>query len=218
MGKARVPHMASPDSLTVRICGRPPPPPVCYPPRMRITPAALLAFATLVSLPAQQPGASIDPPAEARQLLKLRGQGVQIYTCSAAPQTPQQASQQSLAQQNAPLGPQWTLKGPDAKLFDSTGNQVGTHSQGPTWKLNDGGVVLGAPLASKPSPNPASVPWLLLRAKPGSASGSLAAVAFIQRTETEGGIADKAACHTPSDLGKTVQVPYTATYTFYSAH
>jgi alanyl aminopeptidase len=158
---------------------------------------------------AQQPSVTefltIYPPAEARQLLQVSGKGVQIYTCAVSPTAPDHA-------------PQWTLKGPDAKLYDATGDVIGTHFAGPTWQLNDGSQLQGQLPVSLPAPDPASsVPWLLLRARPGTAQGSLASVAFIQRTQTQGGVPDKSACQAPGDVGKTSQVPYSATYTFYAA-
>ena len=142
---------------------------------------------------------SIDVPAGARVLLTASGEGAQVYTCSA------------LAGQS-----KWVLKGPDARLLDDAGTQIGTHFAGPTWKLNDGSQVVGELIASRPSPDQGSVAWLLLRAKSGSASGRFADVAFIRRTETHGGVADPAGCLTTADSGKTAQVPYSATYTFYS--
>jgi hypothetical protein len=168
---------------------------------MRIPTASFVALALLLPvLPAQQPAASIDPPAGARRILKVAGKGVQIYTCAASPTAPK---------------PQWTLKGPDARLYDSRGKVIGTHFAGPTWKLDDGSQVQGNRLANQPVKR--SIDWLLLGAKPGSGQGGFANVAFIQRTKTRGGLPNKSACQTPSDLGKITQVAYRATYTFYAA-
>lgn len=146
-----------------------------------------------------QAGSSIDVPAGARILLQARGSGVQIYRCTAA---------------NS--GFQWTLEGPDAKLLDATGKQIGTHFAGPTWKLTDGSQVQGAVVASQAAAQAGAVPWLLLRAKPGTATGQLADVAWIRRTETESGGADASDCHANKDAGKTARVPYRANYTFYA--
>lgn len=149
---------------------------------------------------AQNSGPSIEVPAGSRVLLQARGDGVQIYACARV--------------ENAF---KWTFKGPDAKLLDTAGKEIGTHFAGPTWKLADGGQVQGELIASQPSPDAGSVPWLLLRAKTGTASGTLAGVAFIRRTETHGGVAPAAGCQTPEDLDKTARAAYTATYTFYVA-
>jgi hypothetical protein len=159
--------------------------------------AALTIAATLscLTLQAQQPAGSVEPPAGSRVVLEAQGEGVQIYTCD---------------------GTKWTLKAPDAKLLDASGKVIGSHFAGPTWKLDDGGQVQGELTASKPSPDEDSVAWLLLRAKPGTAEGSLASVDFIRRTQTHGGVAPASGCQGPSDAGKTQRVPYIATYTFYT--
>ena len=172
----------------------------CYTRAMRGLGISLIAVvACALAVNAQQPAASIDLPEGARTLLQAKGDGVQIYSCT-----------------DSAAGAKWTLKGPDAKLLDDSGKAIGTHFAGPTWKLNDGGQVQGELLGNKPSPEAGSIPWLLLRAKAGTATGSLAAVSFIRRTETHGGAAPGTGCQTSQDAGKTVQVPYTATYTFYT--
>jgi len=158
----------------------------------------LIGFAAMVLL-AQLPTGSVEPPEGARVVLQAKGDGVQIYTCT-----------------DTPGGIQWTLKGPDAKLLDASGHVIGTHFAGPTWKLNDGGQVQGELIASKPAPEAGSVPWLLLRAKPGTATGSLAAIAFIRRTETHGGVAPGPGCQSAQDVSKTMAIPYTASYAFYA--
>lgn len=147
---------------------------------------------------AQNPGSSIDAPPGSRVLLQFRGEGVQIYACA-----------------RMENGFKWTFKGPDAKLLDNAGKEIGTHFAGPTWKLTDGSQVQGELVASQPSPDSGSVPWLLLRAKAGTGSGALAGVAFIRRSETHGGVAPAAGCQGSGDLEKTVRVPYSATYSFY---
>lgn len=152
-----------------------------------------------MALSSQQPSGSIEPPEGARLVLQAKGDGVQIYTCT-----------------QAAGAMKWALKGPDARLMDASGQLLGTHFAGPAWKLNNGGEVKGEPAATRPSPEAASIPWLLLRAKAGSALGTLATVAYIQRTETHGGVAPASGCQASPDAGKTVQVPYTATYTFYA--
>jgi hypothetical protein len=173
---------------------------LCYTPGMRgLAISLIVAAASAISVNAQRPAGSIEPPEGARAVLQAKGNGVQIYTCT-----------------DTPDGTKWTLKGPDAKLLDASGQIIGTHFAGPTWKLTDGSQVQGELLANKAAPEAGSVPWLLLRAKAGTASGRLATVAFIRRTETHGGVAPATGCQTPQDAGKTAAIPYTATYTFYA--
>lgn len=161
--------------------------------------AAAWGLAALAIAAGAQTG-SIDVPAGARMILQARGSGVQIYRCAAADG-----------------GFHWALEGPDAKLLDDDGHEIGTHTAGPTWKLKDGSQVQGTVMASQMAAQAGVVPWLLLRAKPGTATGRLADVAYIQRTETEGGGADASECRTASDVGKTARVPYQAKYSFYAA-
>ena len=163
--------------------------------------AAVLIFIAMDSLPlaAQQPGSSIDVPSKSRTILTAKGEGVQIYSCTAVQD-----------------GARWILKGPDAKLLDAGGAQIGTHFAGPAWRLNDGSSVAGELVASQPSPDADSVAWLLLRAKAGTATGRLAEVTFIRRTETHGGVPVSNDCRKAGDAGKSVRVPYSATYTFYA--
>jgi hypothetical protein len=165
----------------------------------RIAAFLTLAAVDFFSMHAQQPGGTIEVPAGARTILTARGQGVQIYNCTAIQD-----------------GVKWTLKGPDAKLLDDAGKQIGTHFAGPTWKLNDGSQLMGELVASQPSTDAKSVAWLLLRAKAGSATGSLAGVQFVRRTETHGGVPEASACQSAADAGKSTRVDYSATYTFYA--
>jgi hypothetical protein len=167
---------------------------------MRVLAASLIALAvSITALHAQQPSGSIDLPAGVRAVLQAKGDGVQIYICTAGNE-----------------GPRWVLKAPDAKLLDAAGNIIGSHSAGPTWRLEDGSQVQGELIASQPAPQANSVAWLLLRAKDGTASGALANVAFIRRTETHGGVATVSSCANSHDVGDTARIPYTATYTLYA--
>lgn len=60
---------------------------------------------------------SLKPPATEKLVLQARAEGDQVYTCD---------------------GSKWALSGPDAKLLDESGKQVGTHFSGPTWQWSDG--------------------------------------------------------------------------------
>ena len=164
---------------------------------MRILAATLIAAAvSIAALHAQQTDGSIDPPAGARAVLEAKGVGFQVYACT-----------------ETQTGPKWVLTAPDAKLLDASGKTIGSHFAGPTWKLEDGSQVQGERIAGRPAPEAGSVAWLLLRSKAGTATGKLADIAFIRRTETHGGAASESACPT----GDTSRVSYTATYTFYTA-
>ena len=153
---------------------------------------ALILFAVLINTAfAQQTPTSIDLPAGTHELLlQAKGEGLQIYTCTNG---------------------KWTLKEPDAKLLDTQGTAIGTHTAGPTWRLTDGSEVKGKAIATQPSPDADSVAWLLLQAVPNSGSGKFSDVTYIRRTDTHGGAAPKESCTS----GESRQ-PYSATYSFYS--
>jgi hypothetical protein len=160
--------------------------------------AAALPFAAIAIAQnsAQNPTA---PPPSQHAILTVTGKGVQIYNC-----------------QQTPTGPQWVFQAPEATLTDATGNPVGTHGAGPIWKSTDGSAVKGELVQKSASPEPTAIPWLLLKAAGTSGSGIMTKVEFIRRSETHGGIAPATGCDT-QHLAATTRVPYTATYTFYSA-
>jgi hypothetical protein len=112
-------------------------------------------------------------------------------------------------------GSGWLFKGPEADLYADAGlnGKIGTHSVGPTWEANDGSVVLGAsPVRCPLSPN--DIPWLLLTANSLEYPGLFSNITYIQRVNTEGGIAPS---NSGSFVGEIARVPYTAEYYFYRA-
>jgi hypothetical protein len=130
-------------------------------------------------------------------LLEVVADGVQIYTCEAKYG-----------------GFAWSFKGPEANLFDKQGRQVGTHFAGPTWKMDDGSVVVGEVISRANAPEPGAIQWLLLRAKSPEGSGPLSAVAYIRRAETRGGVAPKMSCDA-SHLSKQARMRYSSIYQFF---
>jgi hypothetical protein len=129
--------------------------------------------------------------------IQVVGKGVQIYACT--------ASDKAYA---------WKLSGPEASLSDKSGKVIGKHFAGPTWQAADGSTVVGELLVSSPAPQAGSIPWLVLRAKSNSGHGLFENVAFITRTETEGGVAPASGCDA-SHSAAQVRVPYSAIYTLF---
>jgi hypothetical protein len=85
----------------------------------------------------------------------------------------------------------------------------------PEWQTLDGTYVVGHKVAAfTPDAGPPSVPWLLLQATGHGGSGTLAQTGYVQRVDTDGGVAPSAACD-PSHVGTTQKVPYAADYFFY---
>jgi Protein of unknown function (DUF3455) len=140
-----------------------------------------------------------EPPSTQHPILTVTGKGIQIYIC-----------------QQGPSGPEWVFQAPEANLTDASGNPAGTHSAGPTWNSKDGSSVKGVVLVKAASSDPNSIPWLLLRASGASGTGIMTKVEFIRRSDTHGGVAPAIGCDA-QHINTSARVPYTATYTFYSA-
>jgi hypothetical protein len=176
---------------------------------MAITP---IAIALAVGAVAQMTGGSVGLPYTARPLLRLRGEGEVIYQCRSRP-----------SDRDAEKGPGyyfWWPSDGDAQLFDSAGQLAGTYRQDGIWKLNDGSQVEAEPEAVREftDQEPGGTAWAVMKAKPGSATGKLAAAAWIRETYTHGGgRPDKNACLGASDAKKTARVSYRAIYTLYAA-
>lgn len=126
-------------------------------------------------------------------VLSAHAEGAQVYNCPADKT-------------------EWALKGPDAKLFDAQGAQIGTHYAGPSWELGDGSLITGELAAKDPGPDANAIPWLLLKVKTNNGKGVLAKAGAIQRIETVGGLAPKGSCKP----GDEVRAPYKATYRFFA--
>jgi hypothetical protein len=140
--------------------------------------------------------ASLSAPAGHELAFELSAEGVQIYVCGGA------AGASS-----------WAFQAPEAKLVDSRGRPAGTHYAGPTWEGVDGSKVVGAKVEGA-TPDPAAIPWLLLRAVSNAGTGWMADVTFVQRIQTHGGMAPQGGCGT-SNVGAVVRVPYHAVYCYY---
>jgi hypothetical protein len=162
---------------------------------------ALGLFALAILVPAQLAFAQdedlLQPPEGQEVVLRAKARGVQIYECRAAEQAPGTFT--------------WQFKEPAAQLRRDI-----IHYRGPTWQSsNDGSLVTGRLLASRPSDDPAEdIPDLLLEAAETSGDGVLSDVAFIQRLDSRGGVGPSGPCDPQEDT--EVAVPYRATYVFWS--
>jgi hypothetical protein len=145
---------------------------------------------------------SLKPPDTEVILLKALGKGKQIYVCS-----PKPADQTQFA---------WTLDRPQANLLDDSGTVIGKHYKGPIWEATDGSKVGGQVQQRANAPAGNAVPWLLLKATMHEGSGKLAHVTYIQRVDTQGGLAPGSGCD-PSHAGADASADYQATYYFYTA-
>jgi hypothetical protein len=136
---------------------------------------------------------NLKPPVGEHLRAHAHASGQQIYVCN---------------------GSKWILSGPDAKIFDEAGQKVGAHFVGPTWEWSDGNQVTGKPIASA-TPDPESIPWLLLTATGHSGDGVMKNVSSIQRLHTNGAKAPTKGCDS-SHSGQQARIPYRADYFFYT--
>ena len=166
---------------------------------MPINTHSAVLFAALAAAPVVGQDLTL-PPETARIVIIVEGRGTQNYTCTAQP-----------------AGYNWIFTAPQAQLFNlATGKVVGHHDAGPTWTLEDGSTVKGTLLVKKPADAAVDIPWLLLKAQPtGTTAGTLSPVTLVRRYNTRGGSPPPAGCDA-QHVSNTIQVPYSATYAFYT--
>jgi hypothetical protein len=156
-----------------------------------------LAGVVLTPVSAHAAVVSLAPPAGNELQFVAHATGTQNYTCQASGA--------------------WSKATPEAILVDDDGTPIIHHFGGPTWQdLEDGSMVTGVVVASRPSPDPNAIPWLLLQATPATPGDgrNLSNITYIQRKHTTGGLAPAVPC---GAVGTMASVPYTANYSFFAA-
>jgi Protein of unknown function (DUF3455) len=167
-------------------------------------------FAAILILFAMKPAAAqqltrpdapdkLSPPATEKLILQAHATGDQIYIRQAG-------TDQKLA---------WTLKAPDAQLFDAQNKRIAMHFAGPTWKHSDGSEVVGKLAAKADSPEANAIPWLLLTAASHTGDGAFSKVTFIQRLHTKNGQPPQTGCDDAHRNAETKSA-YSADYYFYA--
>jgi len=188
-----------------------------------------LALACTVALPRAAHAEKVVPP-NVPDKLKVLGDnkaflvghaiGTQNYVCLAAG-----------------AGFAWNLFTPEATLFTDEEKQIITHFFSPnpheggivraTWQDSRdtsefwGQATVTADHASDPQfVKDGAIPWVLLafagsQDGPRGNNGRLTPTTFVQRVNTDGGVAPPSACSQASDVGKKAFIPYTADYFFY---
>ncbi|QFT84388.1 hypothetical protein FIU88_05275 [Halomonas sp. THAF12] len=109
----------------------------------------------------------------------------------------------------------WVFKGPDAMLMDGD-EQVGSYYGPPaTWEASDGSKITGTQLATAPGGD-GNIPFQLVEANPAMGEGAMTGVTYVQRLNTQGGVAPDSAC-SADNAGATEIVNYQADYLFWKA-
>ena len=111
---------------------------------------------------------------------------------------------------------EWVFVGPDAKLLDRSGKQVGKYYGPPaTWEAMDGSKFTATQVAVAPAGD-GNIPLQLVKANPAMGMGAMSGVTYTQRVATKGGVAPAMACGA-SNMGAKQIVQYQADYIFYKA-
>ena len=111
---------------------------------------------------------------------------------------------------------EWVFVGPDAKLNDRGGKQIGKYYGPPaTWENMDGSKLTATQVAVAPGAS-GSIPLQLVKANPAMGSGAMNGVTYIQRVSTQGGVAPSMPC-AAGNVGAKQTVKYQADYIFYKA-
>ena len=162
--------------------------------------AGVLAPAAHAGPPAPDVPGDIAVPAGHKPFLVGHATGVQIYPCRLTG-----------------TGYAWGASTPRATLVGDNGKAIAEHFGGPSWQAKDGSLVVGRRDAGV-TVDETAIPWLRLTiasASPGQDGDRLTGTSYILRTATTGGLAPAAAdCNAATD-GSSVEVPYTADYTFF---
>lgn len=165
--------------------------------------ALLAACSSMSSMPTYSQAnlpAAVQVPAGNRVAMETVGVGQITYQCNA---------KKDMADQF-----EWVFVGPDAKLNDRSGKQVGKYFGPPaTWENMDGSKLTGTQVAVAPGAA-GSIPNQLVKANPAMGSGAMTGVTYIQRVNTMGGVAPAMACGA-SNAGSKQIVTYQADYIFY---
>ncbi|WP_062474332.1 DUF3455 domain-containing protein [Variovorax boronicumulans] len=145
---------------------------------------------------------AVKVPAGHRVAMETVGAGDITYECR--------------AKANTPGAHEWVFVGPDAKLMDRAGKQVGKYYGPPaTWENADGSKVTATQVAVAPN-GTGNIPHQLVKANPATGMGAMQGVSYIQRVATQGGVAPAAACGA-TNMGQKQVVKYQADYIFYRA-
>jgi len=135
------------------------------------------------------------PPSGAVEALRLNGQGMQIFRC-----------------ESQSAGLRWSYRLPEAELRDAKGDVVVHHGVNLSFEHVDGSRLVGEVVDHVPSPNADSLPWLLLKTR-GYGDGALAAITYVERINTVGGM-PPASCE-PAQLNEVLRVPFSAQFVFF---
>ena len=137
------------------------------------------------------------------------GHAVAMYTTASGDITYQCQVKKNMAGQF-----EWVFVGPDAGLNDRSGKRVGKYYGPPaTWESLDGSKVGGAQVAVAAA-GTGRIPLQLVKANAAMGMGAMQGVSYIQRVNTQGGVAPASPCDAAT-LDQKQRVRYSADYVFW---
>lgn len=111
----------------------------------------------------------------------------------------------------------WIMVGPNAELTDEAGEKVGDYTGPPArWAHKDGSFVTGSQVAVSPNGSK-NIPLQLVKTDVSGGLGALTAISYVQRVNTQGGVAPSKKC-TADNEGEKAEVSYKAEYWFWKAN
>jgi hypothetical protein len=138
---------------------------------------------------------ALPAPEGKAEVLRLHGQGAQIFRCEAQP-----------------TGRHWVYRLPEADLADNAGTVFARHGANLSFEHVDGSRLLGEIADHVPSPVDNALPWLLINTR-AYGKGALAGITQVQRIDTVGGM-PPAGCD-GAQLGQVLRVPFSADFVFF---
>lgn len=172
--------------------------------------ALLTACASAPPMPMPMAAASVDNMALPEAVRVPAGQTLKMLTTGVGEITYECREKKDMAGQH-----EWVFVAPVATLYGADKKMVGKYYAGPTWEAADGSKVTGKQLAIAPG-GAGNIPLQLVKTEPAMGMGAMQGLSYIQRLNTQGGVAPAMACDAGSK-GQRQQVKYAADYVFYGA-
>ena len=141
----------------------------------------------------------LAPQTDADAAFVLTGKGVQQFQCTADAK-----------------GRYWRFITPQAQLTDAHGRVVARQGSDGNFFAKDGSMLSVKIEKYADKATAGNVRDLLYKSSHRGREGLLSGITHVKRTDGKGGV-PLTRC-SPSQLGTTLKVPFTATYTFYRGH
>lgn len=141
----------------------------------------------------------LSPGADASAAFVLSAQGIQQFQCTADAN-----------------GRYWKFITPQAELKDAKGHVVARQGSEGSVFAKDGSILVAKIEKYADDASPGNLRDLVYRTTWRGKEGMLTGITHIKRSNGKGGV-PLTRC-SPSQLGSTLKVPFTATYTFYRNH